>query len=747
MPYNHTAKDHRLLVVANRLPVTVEERDSELRFSPSTGGLATGLGAFYRDYRGLWVGWPGSIHPAHREAVEGKLASEWACHPVFLPERVVEEYYEGFANKTLWPLFHSMSMYAKYSAREWEAYKEANARFCEAVLDVVGPNDSLWVHDYQLLLLPQYLRNALPNTPIGFFLHIPFPPYEVLRLLPWHREIMEGLLGADLIGFHTYEYMQAFLGSVRRLLGYDNDLGRIIARDRVVLADVFPMGIDFLKFSRAIARPEVEAQVERIKAEASPCRIVLAVSRLDYTKGIPEYLEAIDDLLDRFRVWHKKVIFVLVVAPSRERVERYGHLKREIDELVGRINSKHGTVEWTPVRYLYRSLGFEELSALYASAAVAAITPLRDGMNLTAKEYIATRGDGTGVLVLSDTAGTAKELTEAIIVNPNSKEDVAEALHQALTMPEEEQRRRMVSMRSRLERHTVRHWAERFLQTLRHVVSLSQELSVRLLAAEEKSTLLDHYAQASQRLVLLDYDGTLTDFAEHPLEARPSPQVLRLLQGLAAQPGTEVMLLSGRDRKTFNRWFGHLDLTLGSEHGGWMKKRRSHRWEATVKADTRWKSRVRPILELFTERVPGSFIEEKALSLAWHFRKAEVASGDEAARELLDALTNLTANLPIHVLPGNKVVEVLSSGIGKGAFYTHHLARRRWDFILALGDDWTDESLFSALPATAYSIRVGLAASAARFNLRSSQEALALLAEMASRSSASLSEKDNRSEP
>lgn len=722
----------RLFIVSNRLPVSIEKKDGQLSLRQTAGGLATGLGSFYRRYQARWVGWPGVVAKEDRSEVEERLTRELSCYPVFISERLVEKYYEGFSNRTIWPLFHSFPAYTKYSGSEWEAYREANLLFCEALQRQVQAGDTIWVHDYHLMLLPQYLRRQFPHTSIGFFLHIPFPPYEIFRLLPWYREVLESLLCCDLLGYHTYDYVQAFLGSARRLLGYDNKIGQIITGHRAVQVDVFPIGIDFEKFSAAPQTPAVQQEIANIRAITRDLKIIFSVSRLDYTKGIPENLEAIEEFLQKYPAWHKKVVYVLVVVPSRENVEKYASLKRTIDEAVGRINSKYGMLDWMPIRYIYRSLNFQELTALYFLADVALVAPLRDGMNLIAKEYLATKSQSAaGVLVLSDMAGAAKELLEALIVNPNNREEVAITLDNALAMPLEEQQRRNRIMCKRLEQFNAVHWSEHFLSSLRNTVALSQKLSVRLLDAKAQDELYSHYQKATRRLLVLDYDGTLVPFSDQPLHAVPDDRLLAILHQLTASNLNEVVLLSGRDRHTLDGWFGHLAMTIGAEHGGWIKRRGDAEWQATIPSEKNgWQKQIRLVMQLFVDRIPGSFIEEKSFGLAWHYRKADGESGSYAARELLDTLSALTANLPIQVLSGSKVIEVRNIGIGKGIFCTRFLHQQPWDFILALGDDLTDEQMFAALPVDSYSIKVGLSLSQARFNLEAVADVRQLLSKL-----------------
>ncbi|MCZ6777269.1 MAG: bifunctional alpha,alpha-trehalose-phosphate synthase (UDP-forming)/trehalose-phosphatase [Ignavibacteria bacterium] len=718
----------RLLLVSNRLLVTFKKLDGGFEFVPSSGGLATALRSFHTERGTISFGWPGSVPQENQEAVEAKLCSEHNCYPVFISERLLEQYYEGFSNGTLWPLLHSFPPYATYSASDWDAYKEVNAKFCERIMEVARNDDTIWIHDYHLMMLPKFLRERLPRVSIGFFLHIPFPHYEILRLLPQHKEIIESLLCADLVGFHTHDSAQALLGSVRRLLGYDNTLGQLTVGERAVQVDVFPMGIDFERYSSAAETAEVQREMTYIRSNMGSGKLVFSVSRLDYTKGIPQSLDAIDEFFRRYPAWRGEIVFVLLIIPSREGVERYASLKREVDEIVGRIVSTYGTMKWTPIRYIYRNLEFPELVALFATSDIALITPLRDGMNLVSKEYLATRNDGKGVLILSEMAGAAKELLEAVIVNPNSKEEIADALARALSMDDEDKIHRNTVMRQRLKTHGVKQWVEAFLGRLDEVINRSKELSVKMLDSGVQGKLFEEYAAAHDRLVMLDYDGTLVPFAGQPELARPDTELLQCLQNLAAPKRNRVVIISGRERGALTEWLGSLNILLVAEHGGWMRDEGSRLWKPTLSGvQGSWKQQVRPTLDLYANRIPGSFVEEKDFSLVWHYRKAETESASFAGKELLDTLTHLSANLGIRVLPGDKAIEIRTMDINKGMFYKQYLASSKSQFILAAGDDWTDEDLFAVLPPSAYSIKVGLKVSKARFNVTSTRELRTLL--------------------
>jgi trehalose 6-phosphate synthase/phosphatase len=732
----------RLLVVSNRLPIVTAEEKGQIVFRESAGGLVSGISAYLDSLRGSsfvrpeyeWVGWPGVTieDPAKRSWVTEALA-QFNAHPVFLSENVMDKFYHGFCNKTIWPLFHYFPPYAVYEEGLYTHYQAVNRIFCEVVTRVMRPDDLVWIHDYHLMLLPKLLRDQNPSARIGFFLHIPFPSFEMFRLLPmaWRTEILEGLLGADLIGFHSYEYTEYFLRCVLRVLGHEHHTGRLLLPNHLVQVDTFPMGVDFHKFHAAAAHPR-ECPTDEVSWETlKEFKIVLSVDRLDYTKGILNRLRGYELFLEKNPAWHKKVVLVLVVVPSRVGVDQYQQIKKQIDEYVGRINGKFSTVGWTPVLYQYKFLPFEPLVSLYAASHVALITPLRDGMNLVAKEYLASRTDKTGVLVLSETAGASKELGEAVIINPNNAEEIAAGLKTAMEMPEAEQIRRNEIMQSRLQRYDVVRWAEDFLNQLPAVKVEQERLRPRPLGAEARQRLIEDFVQASHRTIFLDYDGTLAPFVDAPEDARPEPDLLALVRDLAQNGSNEVVLVSGRDMDTMQDWFGDLGVALVAEHGAWIRTR-DRDWQLTRPLDNAWKPAILPILQTYADRLPGAFVEEKQCSVVWHYRRADPELASVCVKDLVDSLVSFTANIDVQILQGSKVVEVRSGGVNKGATATAFLpADRADDFVLAIGDDWTDEELFHALPGTAFSIKIGDRHSCAKFNLHSFVEVIDLLREMA----------------
>jgi trehalose 6-phosphate synthase/phosphatase len=729
----------RLLIVSNRLPFTLSDKSGKPELVESNGGLVTALGA-YLDARKkdpgfeyAWVGWPGAYLHGQRQAEASALAvSRHSSHPVWLFSEDTDKFYHGFCNRTLWPLFHYLPSYTQYDEGQWETYKRVNGHFRNALLDILRPDDTVWIHDYQLLLLPGLLRESNPNLNIGFFLHIPFPSFEVFRLLPseWKKDLLKGMLGADLIGFHTHDYAQYFLRSVHRTLGHEHHLGNIFLGERVSRADTFPLGIDFDKYDMASRHPEALEEKAHLATKLAGQKIISSVDRLDYTKGILQRLKGYELFLEENPEWLGKVVFILTVVPSREEVEQYQRMKREIDEAVGKINGAYGNTEWVPVLYQYRSLPFNSLAALYSITDVALITPLRDGMNLVAKEYLACKRDGSGVLILSEMAGAARELGEALIINPNHNREIAQALCQALTMPVEERMQRSAVMRERLRKQSAGHWADTFRKTLAETRTLSRRLEARHLAETPRRSIVGKFRSGSRRLVLLDYDGTLIPFASHPKLALPDPGLLNLLKRLASDPRNHVFIISGRHKEILKDWFGGCGIGLIAEHGVWISDRESD-WKLIKHLETGWKDQILSILETYVDRLTGSFVEEKEYSIAWHYRNSDPELGGQRAKELIDTLIHFTANMDVQVLEGKKVVEVRCAGVNKGTAAVACRESLRPDFTLAIGDDLTDEDLFRAMPPEVHTIRVGMKSSFAGYNVKDYVEVRGLLKELA----------------
>jgi trehalose 6-phosphate synthase/phosphatase len=718
---------NKTIIVSNRLPLQISIEGDKLNVNPSVGGLATGMKSVHADGNGVWIGWSGitdeDLDDNLKLKVNNKIENA-KCRAVQLTIDDVNDYYLGFSNRTLWPLFHYFLEYTEFEKKYWEAYKRVNEKFAKVVLETVEEGDTVWVQDYQLLLLPQLIKDVRPDITIGFFLHIPFPSYEIFRTFPWREELLTGMLGADLVGFHTYDYERHFLSSVKRIMRLEVNFNEITYHDRLIKVDSFPMGIDYDKFHNAALvhnnlnteKSDLQKRLDSHINEGNDKKFILSIDRLDYTKGIPNRLRAFENFLNTYPEYKEKVRLVMLTVPSRSNVPQYQKLKSETDELVGRINGEFSTVSWTPIWYFYRSLPFENLIDLYTSSDVALITPVRDGMNLVAKEYVATRTDQNGVLILSEMAGAAKEMNEAILINPNSFEDFATALDKALTMPIEEQTKRMKILQKRLKRYDVEKWAKEFFKTLDETNQLQEIVVSKKLNDDEEYGIVKRFKNAKKRLVLLDYDGTLVGFKDNPQDAKPDAKLYSLLDNFENQKNTKLCLISGRDKATFQDWYDKKGYDLITDHGVWIRENK--KWTPLEILKTDWMSNIKPILETFVDRTPGTFIEEKEYSLAWHYRTADPELAQIRTTELNTVLTSMVANNELSILQGNKVIEIKSSNVNKGRATNQLLMKDDYDFVLIIGDDWTDEYMFEAASESAITIKVGYVKTKAKYKIK-----------------------------
>jgi len=727
----------RLVIVAYRLPFKITRQKAGYKAVQNSGGLVSAILALSENFRKnsdyqdqskiVWIGTGDNF--SYSESSDKFENEHFDIIPVKIGAKLNDQFYGGFCNDLIWPLFHYFTSYSVFNSSYFEAYNEGNRLFCNEIIKHIKPGDFIWIHDYQLLLLPEMIRKSVPNATIGFFLHIPFPSFEIFRSLPrsWREAIINGMLGADLIGFHTHDYTQHFIKSVKRTTGSECRQNLIFTTDRIVKADAFPIGIDYEKFHNAVTDKAVMKEKLKIMNSLSDQKFIFSVDRLDYSKGLISRLKGYETFLEQNPEWRLKVVFKMVVVPSRDSIDNYKEMKTEIESDVGRINGKYSTLSWRPIIYQYKSLSFNELVALYDISDVGLITPLRDGMNLVAKEFVACQGEHKAVLILSEMAGAAAELTEALIINPTDKNEIANAILAALEMGEDEKKIRLERMQNRIASYSVFTWAFDFFEQTFDIKKQQEIMSIRFINQQIAEKIHTDFEKANRRILFLDYDGTLVNFSKYPELAVIDTKTLEIVWKLTQDPKNSIVIISGRAKEFLEKQFNGIDVTLVAEHGYFIKQS-NQQWESTISSDAQWKETVMPIMQEYVNRCNGTFIEEKTGSLAWHYRNADSDFAQLRLHELRDDLAEIIRyKTDFEILEGHKVLEVKSGRYDKGQAAANLLAQNYYDFIMAAGDDNTDEFLFKVMPDFAYSIRVGLRPSLARYNVADTSQLIGLL--------------------
>jgi trehalose 6-phosphate synthase/phosphatase len=720
-----------ILIVSNRLPVTVTPSGIER----SSGGLVAALeGMSAGDRKVTWLGWPGKDVPENeRESFAQTLRRDYGCEPVFISDQLAKDHYEGFSNSSIWPIFHYLPSNFRYRDGWYDAYAQVNRLFAERVVAGLKDGDMVWVHDYQLMLLPHMIKTAKPGVKVGFFLHTPFPSYDVYRCLPHREELLRGVLGADVIGFHTFGYLRHFRSNVLRLLGHQPEIATVRHEGRTTSLGVYPIGINAGRFDEELQTEAFREQLKKTAAAFRGKRLILSVERLDYTKGILRRLEAIEIFLSRLdSEARERVKFIFVSVPTRGGVDEYRELRRQVEAKIGRINGQYATVHNSPLHFIHGSVDFAELCALYALADVALVTPLIDGMNLIAKEFIACQREelwgpaggelglmrrGPGVLVLSEFAGAAQELFNAIMVNPYDGPAIAGAIEEALAMPEEERRRRMQPMRERVFTYDAAAWAKDFVTDLSKA-SLPPARGAGNGLPKARARLEKAFAAGERVALFLDYDGTLRELVSDPAAAGPTPELRHLLDQLRPLRQVDVTIISGRTPGDLETFLGdYSEFGLVAEHGAAIRPPGQTQWrQLDENLDFRWMEHVARIVGLYQRSTPGTHIERKRTSLVWHYRRADPEFGAWKASQLVEELTIVTANDPIVIRHGRKIVEIASAQINKGAAVSNLLRGKEYDLVLVAGDDQTDESMFQLAPhSDTFTIRVGDGETRARY--------------------------------
>ena len=707
----------RTIIVSNRLPIKISNLDKSFEFSSTSGGLATGMKSIHKKNNFLWIGWPGIDKKSlgNNLAKAEKLLHKKNYIPVFLKKKEINDFYYGTSNEALWPLFHYFIEFSIFNKSHWKSYFNVNKKFADCVIKYAKKDDTVWVHDYQLLLCPKMIKSKRPDLTVGFFLHIPFPSFEIFRIFPWREQLLEGILGSDLVGFHTYDYVRHFLSSVKRILKYDVIFNKINVGTREVLVDTFPMGIDYAKYNDAARKKynQKKSEISKLrlqlmdhKKNSSESKLILSIDRLDYTKGVINRIKAFEIFLINNPEYRGKVRLIMLTVPSRSDVSDYIRLKKQTDEIVGRVNGKFASVNWTPIWYYYRSMSFDELIDLYTISDIAMITPVRDGMNLVAKEFVATRVEGDGVLILSEMAGASKELYESITVNPFDLNKMSDMILEAINMPKKEQIERNRSMQERLSRYTVNYWANDFMKNLISRAKSNQNSVTNYFNLSEKNKLIEKLKLSNNNLIILDYDGTLVNFKDKPELAVPNDNLLDILDNLSNIKGLDVAIVSGRDKLFLEDNLGKINVSIIAEHGHFYKKKNKN-WINLGNIDKVFLNEIYAIFQSFSDRTPGTFTEKKESGLVWHYRKTDPELASKRVVEMETVLNSLLTD-QFQILNLDKAIEVTSRKFDKGSAVNELTKNKKYDHIVCIGDDVTDENMFKNLNENCTTIKVGI---------------------------------------
>ncbi|KAJ9153449.1 hypothetical protein P3X46_026884 [Hevea brasiliensis] len=640
-----------------------------------------------KEFEARWIGWAGVNVPDEigQKALTRALA-EKRCIPVFLDEEIVHQYYNGYCNNMLWPLFHYLGLpqedrlaTTRSFQSQFAAYKKANQMFADVVNKHYEEGDVVWCHDYHLMFLPKCLKEHNSNMKVGWFLHTPFPSSEIHRTLPSRSELLRSVLAADLVGFHTYDYARHFVSSCTRILELEGTPEGVEDQGRLTRVAAFPIGIDSDRFIRALEAPQVQDHIKDLKERFAGRKVMLGVDRLDMIKGIPQKILAFEKFLEENSLWRDKVVLLQIAVPTRTDVPEYQKLTSQVHEIVGRINGRFGTLTAVPIHHLDRSLDFHALCAVYAVTDVALVTSLRDGMNLVSYEFVACQDSKKGVLILSEFAGAAQSLgAGAILVNPWNITEVADSIRQALTMSCEEREKRHRHNFTHVTTHTAQEWAETFVSELNDTVIEAQLRTRQVPPILPEEDAIKRYLQSNNRLLLLGFNATLTEPVDtarrrvdqiKEMELKLHPELKEILVALCSDPKTTIVVLSGSDRNVLDENFGEFDMWLAAEHGMFLRLTKGE-WMTTMPehSNMEWVDSVKHVFEYFTERTPRSHFELRETSLVWNYKYADVEFGRLQARDMLQHLwTGPISNASVDVVQGSRSVEVRAVGVTKGA--------------------------------------------------------------------------------
>lgn len=722
----------RCLIVSNRLPLNYDTKTQT--FTPSPGGLVSAIMGLDAKKVGQDFHWLGimtdDVDEDLLEQLKKTKFDDITCHPIIVPKNTYNSYYNKYCNNVIWPLFHYERNLVYYSPSGWRNYIQINKMMANAIAKYAQKNDSIWIHDFHLMLVPGYLKELRPELKVGFFLHIPFPSSEIFRELPQREEILTSLATCDLVGFHDLSYLNHFKSSMSRIIGEDN------VTHTEKKWGVYPIAIDTPRFKKLASDERTKVKVAEFLQHKKDSQWILGVDRLDYIKGLILKLRAFKDFLKRNPDQVGRVQLVQVVIPSRTDVAEYQNLKDRIEQLVSSINGEYGTPTYMPVQYLYHSVDNYELSALYQVSDVLFISSRRDGMNLVCLEYVASQmEDFEGSILLSEFAGAHSTLSYAISINPWDIEKTSEKIREALISPQEVRSARMRPMVEFLEKYTSSDWARIYLRDLTKEIVVKERSK-----AITSQNLMKWMRNVSNKKVLFfcDLDGTLLPIAPHPSQVILPEETARTLEFISQNKNFEFVIVSGREKEFLQRYF--LDrkhnFSLGACHGAYIYDKNIGKWQDLLVGETlKWKEEVEEILKLYTIRTPGSFIEDKGHALTWHFRSSPSQFAEFLAYKLFTELEENLKAYPVQVIRGKKVIEVKSMHANKGSFINYWLAnlspQNRPDLIVALGDDTTDEDMFHALQEQkdypSFCVKVGKGVTQAKYYIQDQNKVTPLL--------------------
>ncbi|WP_413293176.1 bifunctional alpha,alpha-trehalose-phosphate synthase (UDP-forming)/trehalose-phosphatase [Bdellovibrio sp. HCB185ZH] len=719
----------RRIFVSNRLPFNVNPKTEKL--SRGSGGLVSALLGVSLDEPFYWMGF--ETNERHATLLKencGEINSNLRCHPVMLSKEVYDTYYDGVANDLIWPLFHYEAQFATFSREKWAVYRKANQKMADEILSIAQDNDTIWIHDFHFLLLPRMIKDRNPNLKVGFFLHIPFPSNEIFRQLPVREEVLNSLIGCDLLGFHEHSYLRHFVVTLKAFLGIDSTMFRAEIGNHTLQMGVYPISIDTKEYQEKAGSQVVEELCESYRQRSFDKFQILGVDRLDYTKGLELKLLGFQHTLRKYPELIGKVSLLQVAVPTRQKVPLYARIKRDLDRLVGAINGEFGTPDYVPVQYIFNSITEETLLALYRRADAALVTSKRDGMNLVAMEYVMAQDiRKPGVLILSEFAGAASLLPDALIINPWDQDAVADSIYHSFRMSGVEKEHRMRFSQETLLKYSATKWAENFLNDLDNTKDdIPQSVSLSRHSRTWPSFMVAALRAKKIRLIL-DYDGTLVPIAKRPEIAVLNDQVRTLVDQLNNE--IEVFIVSGRPREFLDEQFGDMPLALVAEHGAFYRLP-GQKWQSRVSLDVdTWYGEVEKVMNAYCERVPFSFIEKKEAGLVWHYRQSPANFAEYQAKKLDDELKSGLGNESVSVMMGAKIVEAKATECNKGSFlrWLMQSSYRDTALYICIGDDRTDEDMFKVVGDRGVSIKVGTARSAANFRLDMQDDVIPFLQE------------------